>query len=59
MIDPFRGYGYGLQREKENCDHPKGNHDEGGTGDDGDGVRFTLEGLRVHIDVSEGMAVHG
>jgi len=57
MIDPFTGYG--LQRKKANGDHPKGNQSKGGTGNDGERRRFMLEGLRVQVDVSQRMAVHG
>jgi hypothetical protein len=57
MIDPFTGYG--LQNKKANGDHPKGNQSKCGTGNDGEGRGFTLEGLRVQIDVSECMVVHG
>jgi hypothetical protein len=56
MIDPFTGYG--LQNKKANGDHPKGNQSEGGTGHDGERRRFTLEGLRVQINVGQLMAVH-
>jgi hypothetical protein len=56
MIDPFTGYG--LQRKKANGDHPKGNQSKGGTGHDGEGRGFTLEGLRVQINVGQLMAVH-
>jgi hypothetical protein len=56
MIDPFTGYG--LQRKKANGDHPKGNQSKGGTGNDGEGRGFTLEGLRVQIDIGQLMAVH-
>jgi hypothetical protein len=45
MVNSFTGYG--LQREKKDSDYPKGNQSKGGTGNDGEGRGFTLEGLRV------------
>jgi hypothetical protein len=53
-------YGYGLQGEKKNSDHPKGEQRKGCTGHNRQRGRFvSVHGGGVQIEIVQSVAVHG